>query len=568
VWNESGFLQYAPHQIAANTNWGTRTADVPAGWSAPSEEGTVIWADVESYSIAAWSVSTSGRHFLRLNETTEASETYTAFVYIHASDISNSQPLLQASNTSGTDGDILQSDFDALGGAEGWYAVGFTMGPADTGVTLSIGLGTSGGTTGTLTLSRPGIVKGLIRGVGVNVPAFLGAGVEPLGRWVGTDDGDEPLYDAARFDHDPGNSDAAIGILMEEQRTNVCLQSEDISTTWATVQTPVITTNTDVAPDGNTTADTIEDNNASGLEAVRQFFTIPDDSSTWCGSIYVLKDSDTARFPQFRMQLTGGSPLPEIRGRINTQTGATHISLQIGTGSITVFDAGLFWRVAVTVDNNSLGNVSLQFHIYPAVAATLTGADDNAVTGSMVVWGAQVENAAFPTSYIPTTAAEVTRSSDNCITDDVSWFNEVEGTFLCEALELVGDVSNTFVFGIGNASNSDRHRVRRSSDDTVRGFSAITSGTTYSTISIGTMTFGVPFKYAYAYSQDDTAGSLDGEAVVVDGVCDLPLSNPSTQLRLATHTHDQGAIDTTLHIGVLKYWPVRKPNTFLISESI
>ena len=63
--------------------------------------------------------------------------------------------------------------------------------------------------------------------------------------------------DIPRFDHNPVTG-APLGLLIEEARENLCLQSEDFATTWAdSAVTPVgVSTNTTVAPDGNTTADT------------------------------------------------------------------------------------------------------------------------------------------------------------------------------------------------------------------------------------------------------------------------------------------------------------------------
>ena len=58
-----------------------------------------------------------------------------------------------------------------------------------------------------------------------------------------------------RFDHDPVTG-AALGLLIEEARTNACLQSEDFTTTWVNINTDEPTTN-NTAPDGNTTADEI-----------------------------------------------------------------------------------------------------------------------------------------------------------------------------------------------------------------------------------------------------------------------------------------------------------------------
>ncbi len=50
---------------------------------------------------------------------------------------------------------------------------------------------------------------------------------------------------------------AARGLLIEEARTNLVLQSEDFATTWGQTASPIVSTNTTVAPDNTTTGDTI-----------------------------------------------------------------------------------------------------------------------------------------------------------------------------------------------------------------------------------------------------------------------------------------------------------------------
>lgn len=209
-----------------------------------------------------------------------------------------------------------------------------------------------------------------------------------------------------RLDHDKNGQ--RIGLLIEEAGTNVCLQSEDFSTTWIVVGTPVITTNSTVSPDGNTTADTIEDDNGSGFESLLQNITIANDSTSWTSSIYVLKDSNTSRFPEIQMIFTGGTTVAAAV-QLNTSTGA--VNHRLGAGSASAEDAGDFWRLVITEPNNSTGNTVLEARIFPAVTTTF-GLIQQAATGSIIVWGAQVENADFLTSYIPTTTVAVTRAAE------------------------------------------------------------------------------------------------------------------------------------------------------------
>ncbi len=65
------------------------------------------------------------------------------------------------------------------------------------------------------------------------------------------------------YDHDPGNSDAALGLLIEAAATNEAKQSEAIDVSpWTPFGSTVTTANDAVAPDGTTTADWLEDDDA------------------------------------------------------------------------------------------------------------------------------------------------------------------------------------------------------------------------------------------------------------------------------------------------------------------
>jgi len=54
-------------------------------------------------------------------------------------------------------------------------------------------------------------------------------------------------------------------------------------------------------------------------------------------------------------------------------------------------------------------------------------------TSGIYIWGAQHEVGSFPTSYIPTTTAQVTRAASDPLIPVLSpWFNHDAGTFIIE----------------------------------------------------------------------------------------------------------------------------------------
>ncbi len=211
----------------------------------------------------------------------------------------------------------------------------------------------------------------------------------------------QAILDVARIESD--------GYRQEATDSNVIIQSKNFDAVWSKVQGVAVTPNTDVAPDGTTTADTITDD-SSNFEHLLQDVTIADDSTWWSGSIHILKDNDETRFPELQLLVQGGTA-QLIFVQINTKTGATAVRSSTGTVNYYVEDKGNYWRLTVSVLNNSTGNTTLRTTIFPARGTTL-GGSSAATTGSIIVWGFQAENAKFSSSYIPTTDSSVTRTAD------------------------------------------------------------------------------------------------------------------------------------------------------------
>lgn len=250
------------------------------------------------------------------------------------------------------------------------------------------------------------------------------------------------------------------GVLIEGAEANVIVQSEDFDTTWTKVQGVTVSTNTTVAPDGTTTADTITDD-SSNFEHLLQDVTIANDSTWWSCSVYILKDSDEARFPEMQV-LTQGGTTQLIFVQINTATGATSVRSSTGTVNHYVEDAGDYWRFTASVLNNSTGNTTLRSILFPARSTTL-GGTAGSTTGSIIAWGFQAENASFSSSYIPTTTGAVTRAQDDLRYPLLGNVNTEEGTlFACVTTEWDGgntDVPTTSQVIMDVSANSDNDRI-------------------------------------------------------------------------------------------------------------
>lgn len=187
-------------------------------------------------------------------------------------------------------------------------------------------------------------------------------------------------------------------------RTNYCFQSEDFSITWSKLNLAV-TANSVAAPDGNTTADTLTDNGTNGYHnaTCNAYANIPvADNSTLCASVWV-KNLDAGY--AFLQVNTKTPSYPKIV--VNLSTGA--IAKSSGTivaSGVQAYPGG-WYRIWMAVN---VGTGAGAVDMVVAVDASGTGTTYAGTGKSIYAWGAMAEVGSYPTPYIPTTTAAVTRT--------------------------------------------------------------------------------------------------------------------------------------------------------------
>ena len=195
----------------------------------------------------------------------------------------------------------------------------------------------------------------------------------------------------------------------DENATNLLVRSETFdNASWIKTGSMDVTADSAVAPDANTTADTLDDTSA-GQDQVYQNGTIVDDSETYVWSVFM--KAGTSSNVSMNLHLRGGSALDTV-GIFDLANG-----LFLPTAGGTAPDAmGMksfgngWWRCWVERANNSSGNTTGRCYIHPAHSATFEVTRDNSYTGDCYGWGAMLEKSSIgPTSYIPTTSATVIR---------------------------------------------------------------------------------------------------------------------------------------------------------------
>ena len=237
-------------------------------------------------------------------------------------------------------------------------------------------------------------------------------------------------------------------LLLEPQRTNLCLYSAQLDdATWSKLNSSV-TANSTTSPDGTTNADKIVENNTTAFHGIVQSITTI--VSTYAISFYA-KASERS-FIQWNNQAGAEYINFDLtNGAVGSSSGVTNASItSVGNGwyrcsfnyaSTTVATTGFMRLVIVT----------------SATSARLENYLGNGTSG-LFVWGCQFELGAYATTYIPTTTASATRIADSFSRNNIytnglitssggTWFVELRGN-----LSLTRDSSDVGLF-VGNSSN-------------------------------------------------------------------------------------------------------------------
>ena len=343
------------------------------------------------------------------------------------------------------------------------------------------------------------------------------------------------------------------GLLVEPASTNICLQSEDINTTWSPVDaTP--TQSTEETPDGDTT---------------NKYIKLVDDGSTGTGQVYVaqnitvsggtkytasvfLKKSDLSWALLYALG-TGGSPDPNQY--FDLDNGVT------GTGSAGIDDATIveypndWYRCSITWTQGA-GDTSFQFTILVADADNDNTVDRDG-TSSIFVWGAQVEASPIATSYIPTTTASVTRNKDDIsLTGASDLIGQSEGTLYVEVdwrlatgtdqvlLELNNGTGNNRIFIYNDNSPVQLTMLIRTNDGSI-----VTNQGEASTAYTGIQ------KIAFAYKTDDFELYRNGSSVSTDTSGSLAALSTLTDIDIAQRF--DGIQQANMHIRAVALYKTR-----------
>ena len=190
--------------------------------------------------------------------------------------------------------------------------------------------------------------------------------------------------------------------------------SEDISA-WSSSGTLTKTLNIDVSPDGSQTADGIQELTGVGFHYIYQQGSCSA-NSTHTGSIFVKKVSSETNFMGVTLFYTGVTN-KSAYGIINTVEGTIVSSSSTITPTFKVDDYGDYWRFSITATDTG-SNTLCRFGVYATLSTNGTTLGGG-ISSIRTIWGAQLEEGSYATSYIPTSGSAVTRSAETCKQDNL-----------------------------------------------------------------------------------------------------------------------------------------------------
>lgn len=362
---------------------------------------------------------------------------------------------------------------------------------------------------------------------------------------------------AARWRFNPVTGECE-GILLESQRTNLILYSQEFDNAAHTKTTLTVTANSAVAPDGTTTGDTLAATGAGGNAAQAVTVTagrgvaysvyLKANATSWA----VLKLSDGSNDSECWFNLATG-----VVG--SNTAGAS--SLVFSEGQIIPMGNG-WYRCILMVLTSAVTTITC------SVAPTSADSTASANTDSLYAWGAQAEAPATSsnaTSYIATTSATVTRVFDTLsIVPDTSWYNANAGTiFFDYIIQTLGPVGNHEVMNLGGLgeSNNNKIEITRTSN-TILTATFSSGGVSTLLTQTAALTPGSRVKAALAWASGDIAFCV-GAATPSTGSAALMAATPTLFVvgnRTYTPASSIGVFSTCY---AAQYYPFRASNADL-----
>ena len=283
-------------------------------------------------------------------------------------------------------------------------------------------------------------------------------------------------------------------LLLEPSRTNLIAYSEYFGSWNGFIST--LTTNYGISPEGLKNATRYQA--SAGTRGV-----IYDSIPVVNGSTYTLSVYVKSLIGNQKVRLGADA------GCVNPQGAET-------------FDVGTEWiRVETTITSSAINwNVFID-NIESGILCTGTS-----LVADLLIYGFQVEQAIYPTSYIPTYSVSATRAQDVCNKADASGeINSTEGVLYAEVAALDNPTAQEIALSISEGqSGANRLLIRMKTDGKI-GVVLRVANTTEASIDSAVLNQSVKHKIALKWKVNDIAFWIDGIEVGTDNSANVFAAN-------------------------------------------
>jgi hypothetical protein len=353
-----------------------------------------------------------------------------------------------------------------------------------------------------------------------------------------------------RFDYDPVTL-APRGLLIEEQRTNLQTYSADFTNAvWAKTNITV-TAAAAVSPDGTSNAQKIEATASAGTTFTGPATAVAATAATF--SVYAKQGTGATTANAFLLR-NNTTATNLIAGTLNYSTGVW--TYTTGSTGVVVTNAGNgWWRVQITATSGITSGNSLIAYVGFTGGAQTAG-------NHLFAWGAQLEANPFASSYIPTVASQVTRTSDQptiAAPNFAPWYNSPEGTLVTEYDVNGINTSSEVVATISDNTSSNLFLAFVNSGGSTF-VNTISGGVTSANVNAGLVATNTTIKLATVYRVNDFAASQNGAVPVVDTTGAVPVGATTLNLGWAA---PYGGLFLNGRLRRLFFYPTRLTNAQL-----
>ena len=247
-------------------------------------------------------------------------------------------------------------------------------------------------------------------------------------------------------------------LLLEPSRTNIFNFSEYFSASNNQIYNVSISANASVSPEGVENAYSLISNASVNEHFLGMYWYSAVSGGTETFSVYAKANGYNWLFLR-----TNTGSWSTAYANFNLATGETGL-LGSGFDSSSIVDMGNGWyRCSVTYSNRAT-SARLQITSRPSEGSSSVFTGDG-ISGAYI-YGAQLEQASYPTSYIPTYGSAESRGADNAVnTNTIDADNDF--TLLIESKSISSASSPKFLNGIGylNVNSSGNLRYRYNSNN-------------------------------------------------------------------------------------------------------